>query len=371
MKTLYTFFLTMMLGLSLQAQSLLDEVTFWVGQGQDSAIFVVDFNDSSDFESYAWGVLFDGSIDGLTLIQTVAAADPGFSFAENNGFLNDIIYNNQEGIGGQPDFWSTWDGADMGNLATNLGLSTTIGPDQIFACSYTDFNPATYPDTPVAAPNPFAFTFADVTTWIGSGADSSVLVIDFNDSSAIESYAWGFLYDGSTTGEDMLNAIVAADPSLAIVVNNGFLSDITYNNQAGIGGQPDFWSTWNGTNMADWTSNLGLSTAVAPGEFFGCSYTDFNPAIPPSTPVAAGINTGIASSTWKVDLFPNPASSHITVQTDHTRGNYVIYLLNGQIAQSGQWQPQIPIAIDALPTGQYILQLMNSKGRYQTSITKL
>ena len=371
MKTLYTLFLTMTLSMSLHAQSLLDEVTFWVGQGQDSAIFVVDFNDSSDFESYAWGVLFDGSIDGLTLIQTVAAADPGFSFAESSGFLNDIIYNNQQGIGGQPDFWSTWDGADMGNLATNLGLATTVGPNEIFACSYTDFNPATYPDTPIAAPNPFAFTFADITTWIGNGADSSVLVIDFNDSTSTASYAWGFLFDGNTTGEDMLNAIVAADPNLDIVVNNGFLSDITYNSQAGIGGQPDFWSTWNATNMADWTSNLGLSTAVAPGEFFGCSYTDFNPAIPPSTPVAATIATGIEEKTWSISLYPNPTTNHIVAQTDQRGGSYVVYQLNGQVVQSGQWQPQQPITVQALPAGQYILQLMNAEGRYQTTLTKL
>lgn len=353
------------------AQSWQQDISFWVGQGQDSAIFIVDFNDSSTFESYAWGILFDGNIDGAAMIQAIASADPGFQYADNNGFLNDIIYGTQQGLGGQPDFWSTWDGLDMGTLSTNLGLSTVIGPGALFACSYTDFNPATYPDTPVAAINPLAFTFADINIWLGNGADSTVLVIDFNDGQSVQSYAWGYLFDGNLLGEDLLTAIVAADPKLDVVISNGFLSDITYASQAGLGGQPDYWSTWNGTDMAHWSSNLGLSSAVQPGEFFGCSYTDFNPALPPSPPVPADLATSIARLDGQVTLYPNPVTDVLRIEASTPgNGSYAIFNLQGQLVQNGTWQGTTPLAVAHLPAGTYVIQLMHEEGRFQTTITK-
>lgn len=358
--------------LPLQSQSWRDDIAFWVGQGQDSAYFIVDFNDSSTIESYAWGVLFNGTIDGESMLQAIAAADARFTYAANSGFLNDIQLGSQQGIGGQPDYWSTWDGPDMGNLSTNLGLASVIGPGELFACSYTDFNPATYPDTPAPAINPAAFTFNDIQAWIGNGNDSAVLVIDFNDGQSVQSYAWGYLFDGSLDGEMLLQAIANTDPTLDVVIDNGFLTDITYKSQAGIGGQPDYWSTWNGINMAEWYSNLGVSTSVQPGEFFGCSYTDFNPAIPPSTPVAAAVATNIPTITWQVQLYPNPASEYVYIDAaTQQHGTFMLFNLQGQMVRSGQWQGATPISLSALLTGTYILQLRSGQHAYQTTISKL
>jgi hypothetical protein len=113
-----------------------------------------------------------------------------------------------------------------------------------------------------------------------------VLVVDFQDSSPDPSYAWGWLHEGGT-GEDMINAIAAADTNMTIDVPGGFLNDLTYGSHAGIGGAPNWWSTWSGTSIADMVSNLGLATVLGNGEWFGCSYTDFNPALAPTEPWAA------------------------------------------------------------------------------------
>lgn len=55
----------------------------------------------------------------------------------------------------------------------------------------------------------------DIAFWVGSGPNRAALAIDFlgNDSSD-SALTWGYRWDGSATGEDMLLDILAADPRL-------------------------------------------------------------------------------------------------------------------------------------------------------------
>lgn len=55
-------------------------------------------------------------------------------------------------------------------------------------------------------------SFDDIVHWTGSGSNRAALVIDWNDLS--KPLAWGFRFNGTATGEDMLKAIVIADPRL-------------------------------------------------------------------------------------------------------------------------------------------------------------
>lgn len=59
-----------------------------------------------------------------------------------------------------------------------------------------------------------AATFGDIQYWAGTGANQAALVIDWKDGKTHESLLWGYRWDGSATGLDMLNSIVAADPRL-------------------------------------------------------------------------------------------------------------------------------------------------------------
>jgi hypothetical protein len=56
----------------------------------------------------------------------------------------------------------------------------------------------------------------DIEYWVGSGANSAALVIDFNDGRTSESYVWGYRWDGTACGADMLIAIAAADANLTL-----------------------------------------------------------------------------------------------------------------------------------------------------------
>ncbi len=77
-------------------------------------------------------------------------------------------------------------------------------------------------------------TTSDLLYVVGSGANLATLVIDFNDGSTIDSFAWGFRWDGEASGADMLLAITAADQRISLVsFGNGdsgfFFSSLSYN----------------------------------------------------------------------------------------------------------------------------------------------
>lgn len=65
-----------------------------------------------------------------------------------------------------------------------------------------------------ALPAQAAFDLGDVQHWVGAGSNRAVLVIDWNDGKSPASLAWGYRWDGSATAQDMLLALVAADPHL-------------------------------------------------------------------------------------------------------------------------------------------------------------
>lgn len=207
------------------------------------------------------------------------------------------------------------------------------------------------------------FDLPDVQYWIGTGADSSVLVIDFQDGTDDPSYAWGWLHDGGT-GEDMVNAIAAADPNLDIEVTTGFLNTITYGSHAGIGGSPDYWSTWDGPGIADMVSNLGLGTELGNGDWFGCSYTDFDPALAPTEPIAATIPTGIHETDLvRLRIYPLPAVDLLYLSTSASAQQPItIHDVTGACVFQGRTSGIVTsIDVSKLSPGLYVVKVENAK----------
>ena len=59
-----------------------------------------------------------------------------------------------------------------------------------------------------------ATSLNDVQFWAGSGTNRAGLVLDWNDGKSAESLLWGYRWNGTASGLDMLHAIVEADPRL-------------------------------------------------------------------------------------------------------------------------------------------------------------
>jgi hypothetical protein len=59
------------------------------------------------------------------------------------------------------------------------------------------------------------FSFDDIEFWVGSGANRAAVAIDWDDQSTNPpALVWGFRWDGAARGNDMLAAVIAADPRL-------------------------------------------------------------------------------------------------------------------------------------------------------------
>ncbi len=359
------FSMAMLASTQLNAQFDVAQVQYWVGAGADTSILVVDFQDGSfDGASFAWGYLHNGST-GAEMLNAIAAADVNFTVDIGGGFLNDITYGAYAGIGGSPDYWSTWSGTDIASMTMNGGVSAPLGNGDWFACSYTDFDPALEPAEPFAAFDPFRFTASDVVYWVGTGQDTALLMIDFHDGSVTSSYAWGYLFDGSATGESMLNAVAASDPALAVAMGGGFLNDITYGAHAGIGGEPNYWGTWSATNLGNWSMNGGVGTELSNGDLFGCSYTDFAPALRPFYPVAAQVSTSVAElgSDALMQVYPQPATDvlHVNTLAQGTEAILVMDLAGRNVFQGTINNGTATINVGAWPAGLYILQTTNTR----------
>jgi hypothetical protein len=220
------------------------------------------------------------------------------------------------------------------------------------------------------------FAFEDVEYWIGEGDSEVLFVVDWNDGIEPESTAWGFRFEGEVTGEEMLIAVAEADDRLGINMAGGFLNDIVFTNgysHEGIGGTNGFyWGTWSGTNSGDWEMNAGLSTAISDGDWFGCSFTDFNPAVVPGVPVAVSNPVGVqfAEATSFI-VFPNPFVDNIQIETKNI-SQVAVLNMDGKLIYQNNLNNTDKIIIDlsGLPKGMHVLQVVSDEGMSVEKIIK-
>ena len=68
-------------------------IEYWVGEGTNEAVLVVNWPDSA----LAWGYRWNGTATVADMMDSVAAADPRFSYTMNGGYLGDILFVVAEG----------------------------------------------------------------------------------------------------------------------------------------------------------------------------------------------------------------------------------------------------------------------------------
>jgi hypothetical protein len=167
-----------------------DDIQYWIGSGDNQAIFVVDFNDETPNPSFAWGYRWNGQLTGTQLLQNISAVDNRIVFDLSSSFLNDIIlYDNNgvqihSGIAGDPDWWSTWSLQTGSEWAMNGGLSSQITNGSAFGCSYRFTPNPTPPDMP-APMLPLNLNLAPVAlddTYYLRSNDTHILHVTKNDS---------------------------------------------------------------------------------------------------------------------------------------------------------------------------------------------
>lgn len=212
--------------------------------------------------------------------------------------------------------------------------------------------------------------FSDLSYFVGSGSDTVGAVIDFLDGTQQSSFAWGVLFNDSIDGQGVVDAL-GSDPALSFSVTNGFLNHVVYStkNLSGIGGSPDYWGTWSG-NPSAWVSNLGLTTSVPAGTWFGFSYMDFSPSIEPGLAIAAENSIGTVENEWLgVSIYPVPFSNLLNVQLD-SPANVRVYNALGQLVAEDRASGLIEIDAFSWPKGLYSVVVEFTSGEQVYKVIK-
>jgi hypothetical protein len=358
----FLLFLLLATSSLVSAQSIPSRASFFVGQGPDTTYLLVDFKDTTFDASSIWGYAYQAPKTGLDLLEAVDSLDPNLAFSYDTAsfgiYLDDVAYHRHLGEGGMPNFWSTWDALRYDSLAANTGLADTLLPGGLWGLSYTDFNPALAPDTPRAAIDPRAYQTSDVSTWLGSGPDSALVVLDFKNGSDTVSYGWGYRFSDSVAVTAALSAIESAINGLTLSYSGGRLTKASYQGLNASAGSGQTWLSWQASNPGNWQPRA--STHLKAGHWQGFTFTDTAwqdlPEPRPGTPASAKSDIGLQDfpSPTAGAFYPVPASRHL-----HSRAPLkTVKLINaaGQVVKTAR---SMPLSVAELPAGLYWAEGLN------------
>ena len=219
--------------------------------------------------------------------------------------------------------------------------------------------------------------FDNIDYWIGNGQKQAIVVVDWNDGNLHEALAWGIRWDGQMTAEEMLILMGETDERLTVKVENGFLNTLNFttgycfrNGESGFEGK--YWATFSGSGSTDWELNNGVSTVLSDGDWFGCSFTDFNPIIAPEVPTPVTDPVGVSEQKLTFTLAPNPTERYMRIETMNLQ-KVEIYNLHGtKILERINSENVFTCQIDMIniKSGIYIVKVYTSQGVSTKKIIK-
>ena len=259
------------------------DIQYWVGTGSNSAVVIIGWDDNPNGNfALAWGVHWNGSATAANMLDTIATYDertnyPGISA----GWMTGFHYNDGNLISGSTaNYWCyTINGGNAGAYGTQAiadGDVMEISSSCMF--TLTTATAATNPE-PVCDTVDATIAFSDILYWVGSGSDSAAFIVNYAQPDT--AFAWGYLFNGTTTAEVMVNAIAAADPRFDVVGTPSTSGDLLFYTSTGdtlrlspvdtaIG--YNFW--W--TNLNGVSAGNGAGTTLHNGDVF--KYGDMNAA---------------------------------------------------------------------------------------------
>ncbi len=263
------------------------DIQYWVGTGSNQAVVVIGWDDNPSGSNFAlaWGVRWNGSCTAVNMLDTIATYDTRVAYAISSGYVTSIGYNDGTLVSGSSDsYWCyTLNGGNAGAYSTQAmanGDIMEISSSCLFSLStaMAATNPnggnTTLPDTVDAS-----LPFSEILYWVGSGTDSAEFIVNFANPDT--AFAWGYLFNGSTTAQAMVDAIAAADPRFWTEGSPSLNGDIHFviDNGDTLGLSPvdptmgyNFW--W--TNLNGVSAGSGAASTLHNGYVF--KYGDMNSA---------------------------------------------------------------------------------------------
>ena len=250
-----------------------EDILFWVGDGSNQAIFVVNWADTA----LAWGYRFaSDSVTLQTMMDDIAAADSRFSYT-GTGMVNDINYTENGTTYGitAGNWWSHlingYESNGMGQWFHNGDFSRWADPaagvlvDSVYipAWDWTSYiyvyQMTIHPVSVPAASQPEEATIAatEIEYWVGDGVNEAILAVNWADTAL----AWGYRWNNDATVADMMDDIAAADPRFSYTMNGSFLGDILFVVAAGDTLRGTSW--WGSTNNG--VMDMGMAQTLSNG----------------------------------------------------------------------------------------------------------
>mgnify|MGYP000374095237 CR=1 FL=1 len=146
----------------------------------------------------------------------------------------------------------------------------------------------------------------------------------------------------------------------------GFLNSVEceITGDIGLGGAPNYWSTWSADNVGGWVLNSGISEELHNGDWFACSYTSWGAATPPSLPMNGPYAFGFEEVIQdELTVYPNPSNGEFSIKTKTNLSMVNIYSQTGALVKVFEVtddSSEVEVKISGLQSGIYFLELQNN-----------
>ena len=351
------------------------DIRWWVGEGENEAIFIVNWNEPDT--ALAWGYRFDGIATIETMMDAIVAADYRFSYEAESGWLYDLTFN--DGVLDLSLAGMYWMYVYNGNPSWNLyNEQEVLDGDYVKwgdeSCG-TLLDPENYIyiwEKEVAAVYPVAeearIDFSEIIYWIGEGENEMVFCVNWNEPN--KCLAWGYRFnEESKILKEIMDDIAAADARFAYDASMGYVSDITFNDGDLHLALAGMYFMYNINGFAAW---FGYDEQViVSGDFVKWGDESCGTEIAPWTyvwtqevePVSvydAVSENGVAT----LSVYPNPAIGETFVTIEDAGFNGVsVYDLQGRmvstmscVANAGE---QVRLDVESLNSGVYFVRVSN------------
>lgn len=347
------------------------DVKYFIGTGAKTAYLVVDFNDEHSPTSYVWGYRFDDS--NLTmedLINEIGIADPSLQVDVPSGFLYSISYNHHNPS--TDDYWSTWSGISSNAMKPNNGVNNDPLVDgKWYGASYgfgfTQGTSYSHPSEPVAAYDSQWYNTNKIATWLGTGTNKSLVVVDFgtDTNSVADSYVFGIKYNGTLTAEEALDFLSTELSGFDYTLNVSDLNSVTIGPRTESASGVNMWQVYKGTDLSTWKKADDFSEVkLNNGEWLGLSIGARRPFTPHE------ITSSLSNEGHDLidfSMYPNPVSSVLNIQTKEIVNQLVVYNLQGRRIKETS---AAAVDVSSLASGVYLLELHTAKGKASLKFVK-
>lgn len=350
-----------------------DEIRFWIGDGDNEVVFIVNWNDPDT--ALAWGYRFsDEMVTVKTIMDDIAAADERFAYQAEGIMVQNLTFNN--GILDLSLSGQYWLYLVNGTMAMNYYDTEMVSDgdyvkwgDESCSTVVGEWNFVWTKDVAPVYPLADDATIAaeDILYWIGEGDNEVIFIVNWNNPNV--ALAWGYRFDGeSVVVKDVMDAVAAEDARFAYQESAGFLTNLTYSDeQYNLSLYGQYWLyLLNGTmSMYSFTEQ-----PVVDGDYIkwgdeSCA-TDLGNWVYVWTQTVTPVtqyNDVADNKQYVLSMFPNPASDvcKLSLTAENEILNVSILDIQGRIYDSRKVYvngvEEITLSVSDLVPGLYVISV--------------